>query len=290
MKTLRTNDWLRLQEFLLRLHTASSLAELPATILGGLREVIPYDSGSVQDDRGGLRQIPWLYEEESWQPRISPEGELGVRVMSHWAPEFTSMRDSFFAASAERHPHSAYYGSSGDGAARRLSEIISMGALRKTVFFNEISRKNRLVRQLTIYMPAPPAHTVMVALCRETPDFSERDRSLFELLRPHIASAWQSAWERQRNQDEVRRLLAPRLPRTDAAEISAVLQQNLGLTPREGEVLNWVAQGKTNGEIAIILGLAAGTVKFYVERILGKLGCETRTAAARIALEAATRN
>jgi DNA-binding CsgD family transcriptional regulator len=165
-----------------------------------------------------------------------------------------------------------------------------MGALRKTVFFNEISRKNRLVRQLTIYMAAPPGHTVMVALCRETPDFSERDRSLFEVLRPHIASAWQSAWGRERNQAEVRHLLARRRPRTDPAEVSAVLQLDLALTRREAEVLSWVAQGKTNGEVAIILGLAAGTVKFYVERILGKLGCETRTAAARIALEAVIRN
>jgi DNA-binding CsgD family transcriptional regulator len=288
MNSLRKNDWLRLQEFLLRLHTTSSLAELPARILDGLREVIPYDSGSFQDDRGGLREIPWLYEEESWQPDTAPDAELGVRVMSHWTPEFTSMREAFFAASAEHHPHSTYYRQTGDGAARRLSEIISTSALRKTVFFNEISAKNRLVRQLTIYMPAPPVHTVMVALCRETPDFSERDRSILELLRPHIAGAWGSAWERQRNQTELRRLLGRRRPRTDPAELCAALRQDLPLTPREAEVLSWVAQGKTNGEIAIILGLAPGTVKFYVERILGKLGCETRTAAARVALEAIT--
>ena len=200
------------------------------------------------------------------------------------------MRDAFFAASAERHPHSAYYQRTGDGAARRLSEIISMSALRRTVFFNEISAKNRLIRQLTLYVPAPPAHTLMVALCREAPDFSERDCSLFELLRPHIASAWRLAWERERNQAELRRLLARRVPRTDAAEASAAIRQQLGLTPREAEVLSWVTQGKTNGEIAIILGLAAGTVKFYVERILAKLGCETRTAAARTAQEAIASN
>ena len=208
MNSLRKLDWLRMQEFLLRLHTAApSLGELPATILGGLREVIPYDSGSLQDDRGGLREIPWLYEEESWHPEISPDGELGLRVMSHWAPEFASMRDAFFAASAERHPHSAYYRQTGDGAARRLSEIISMRALRQTVFFNEISRKNRLVHQLTIYVPAPPSHTAMVALCRERPDFSDRDRSLLELLRPHISSAWRMGWERERNRSEMKRLL-----------------------------------------------------------------------------------
>ncbi len=126
MKALRKNDWLCMQEFLLRLHTAPSLADLPATILGGLREVIPYDSGSLQDDRGGLREIPWLYEEDAWPPAPAPGGELGLRMMSHWEPEFSSMREAFFVASAEHHPHSAYHQRTGDGAARRLSEIISM--------------------------------------------------------------------------------------------------------------------------------------------------------------------
>ncbi len=290
LNSLQTHDWLRMQEFLLRLHTATSLAELPATILGGLREVIPFDSGSFQDDRGGLRKIPWLYEEDAWQPVAGPEGELGVRVMSHWIPEFSSMRDAYFAASAERHPHNAYYQRTGDGTARRLSEILSMQALRKTIFFNEISGKNRLIRQLTIYVPAPPIHTAMVALCREGPDFSERDRALLEMLRPHIATAWRLAWERERNRTELRQLLTRHRARSGAAEVAGATQQRFALAPREAEVLGWVAQGKTNGEIAIILGLAPGTVKFYVERILAKLGCETRTAAARMALETAAAN
>src|SRR5436190_18065475 len=122
LNSLPKRDWLRMQEFLLRLHTAASLSELPATILSALREAIPFDSASLQDDRGGLREIPWLYEEDAWQPVASAQGELGVRVMSHWNPEFNSMREAFFAASAQRHPHSAYYQRTGDGAARRLSD------------------------------------------------------------------------------------------------------------------------------------------------------------------------
>ena len=52
-----------------------------------------------------------------------------------------------------------------------------------------------------------------------------------------------------------------------------------GLTARETEVLQWVAQGKTNGEIAIILGTKPATIKKHLERIYSKLGVETRTAA-----------
>lgn len=60
--------------------------------------------------------------------------------------------------------------------------------------------------------------------------------------------------------------------------------RKFGLSKRESEVLAWVAQGKTNGEIATILSLNLGTVKKHVEHIFDKLGVETRIAAAILAL------
>lgn len=59
----------------------------------------------------------------------------------------------------------------------------------------------------------------------------------------------------------------------------------LGLTPRVAEVLLWVAQGKTNSDIASILGVSESTVKKHVQEIFEKLGVETRSAAALRALE-----
>jgi DNA-binding CsgD family transcriptional regulator len=52
------------------------------------------------------------------------------------------------------------------------------------------------------------------------------------------------------------------------------------LTPRERQVLEWVADGKTNAEIARILVTAPGTVRKHLEHIYAKLGVHTRTAAA----------
>lgn len=60
----------------------------------------------------------------------------------------------------------------------------------------------------------------------------------------------------------------------------------LGLTEREAEVLYWISEGKTNPEIALIIGAAAATVKKHVENLLAKLGVENRAAAMRLALEA----
>ena len=63
------------------------------------------------------------------------------------------------------------------------------------------------------------------------------------------------------------------------------LEEVFGLTPRVAETLLWLAQGKTNGEIAIILSNSESTVKKHVLEIFDKLGVETRTAASLRALE-----
>jgi len=51
------------------------------------------------------------------------------------------------------------------------------------------------------------------------------------------------------------------------------------LTQRELEVLRWLAQGKTNKEIAVALNITQRTVKFHVSAILRKLGVGNRTEA-----------
>jgi len=57
----------------------------------------------------------------------------------------------------------------------------------------------------------------------------------------------------------------------------------LGLTPRETEVLFWIAEGKTTPEIALILNAAPTTIKKHVNHILEKLGVENRLSAALLA-------
>ncbi|GGJ64955.1 DNA-binding response regulator [Sphingopyxis bauzanensis] len=56
------------------------------------------------------------------------------------------------------------------------------------------------------------------------------------------------------------------------------------LTPREQDVLVFVAEGRTNKEIARELGISPATVKAHVERIIGKLGVADRTQAAVLAV------
>jgi len=86
-----------------------------------------------------------------------------------------------------------------------------------------------------------------------------------------------------RHQEKEQAALAKVELKTDFS--SAKPLEALGLTPREAEVLLWVAQGKANADIATILGCAENTVKVHLARVFEKLGFENRNAATVRALE-----
>ena len=83
----------------------------------------------------------------------------------------------------------------------------------------------------------------------------------------------------RRSEQQVKREFKP-----DFSSFDPLLK--LGLTPRAAEALLWLAQGKTNADIASILGISESTVKKHVQEIFEKLGVETRGAATIRALEA----
>jgi DNA-binding NarL/FixJ family response regulator len=58
-----------------------------------------------------------------------------------------------------------------------------------------------------------------------------------------------------------------------------------GLTPREAEVLSWVAQGKGNADIGILLNMTERTVKQHVSVCFQKMGIENRSAATLATVE-----
>ncbi|GKT23154.1 hypothetical protein AVHM3334_10720 [Acidovorax sp. SUPP3334] len=74
---------------------------------------------------------------------------------------------------------------------------------------------------------------------------------------------------------------APALGAADAPPAARL--PPVALTRRETEVLSWIAKGKTNRDIADILGMSPRTVNKHLEHIFEKLGVETRTAAAALA-------
>jgi DNA-binding NarL/FixJ family response regulator len=93
----------------------------------------------------------------------------------------------------------------------------------------------------------------LILLCGPGPDFSERDRDLLTVLRPHLHQAYLDAEHR-------RHPIPP-------------------LTTRHRELLRLVAAGHTNAQIARRLGITEGTVCTYLEHIYRLLQVSSRTAA-----------
>lgn len=103
--------------------------------------------------------------------------------------------------------------------------------------------------------------------------------------RVDLLEAIHARFDRQRlNQEQLREALSKITFQPDFRS-AAPLVEKLGLTDREAETLLWVAQGKSNADIATILGNSEKTVKKIMGHIFEKLGLESRTAAALRAVE-----
>lgn len=93
-------------------------------------------------------------------------------------------------------------------------------------------------------------------------NLDDRDRQCLEAIRPHL--------------DDLCRLAR----KAEGSRFAwGVPSGGACLTSREREVLQWLAAGKTDRDIACILGISPRTVQKHLQRMYEKLGVETRTAA-----------
>lgn len=99
-----------------------------------------------------------------------------------------------------------------------------------------------------------------------------------------VLSAIRSRLNRHREKEEAAMAKVELKPNFDSSKPL----ESIGLTAREAEVLLWVAQGKSNADIATILGCAENTVKVHLARVFEKCGFENRNAATVRALEVLT--
>jgi DNA-binding CsgD family transcriptional regulator len=269
-----------------------------------------------------------------------------------------------FQAHRDEHANLRHLMEVSNESAVRFSDFYTQAEWRRTGLYNEFFAPLRLTCQMAGGFTMGEGTIIAYALNRQRHDFTEEERTLLNLLRPHLIQAWQQseAWVRAqrtlggvaalhcseaghilfstpqadallaryfsarplgRLPEPVQRWLRQGMDRRQSQSVCAVepfiverpagrlivrlgpaalgeheltLEEKrvakdpaalraLGLTPREAQVLFWVAQGKTTPEIATILESAARTVTKHLEHIYAKLGVETRTAAAAMALE-----
>jgi DNA-binding CsgD family transcriptional regulator len=352
LERLRRRDLEALHTCVSELYALGDLRTFRSRIVRLLPAVVPGDLAVYSEIDVRSRRV-------SWSPEVEPM--LGLAE----AP-------SIFTRHMGDLPIFKRY-RRGEGSATKISDFMTQRRFHRTPIYNEFFRRVGLEYQIAKGLPGPPGLVTSVSLLRRGRDFSERDRLLLDLLRPHLNRAYRNAQTvdamqgelaalrngvealdhglvildtedrvvlmttraRQWMQDYFERLPAagpppslvswirharrplgrpddastPPEPLTlgrDARQLvvrlvptgeQSVLMlterhteprpealRSLGLSRREAETLAWVAEGKTNADIAIILGASVRTIDKHLERVFRKLGVETRTAAAARAL------
>jgi len=168
---------------------------------------------------------------------------------------------------------SDYRVQTGDLSPVKMSDLIGQRRYHESPIYREYFQPAGLDHMIDVGLPAAPRLHRSFILFRETGagDFSERDRAVLDVLRPHFRNLEARASRRRR--------LSEKQVTQDDDRSDAYAE----LTPREREIVWLVAEGKTNAQIAVQLWVAPSTVKKHLEHVYEKLGVGRRTAAATLA-------
>ena len=223
---------------------------MPWAVLDRLLAVVPADK--VQVDDRDLREHRTVFAQIA--------EDRGERVLHR---DYREQDDRFWRLRHEFLPCS-YPARTGDlVSAIKWSDFYSQAELRSAPFYAEFFPPGEIRYAMLVPLPSPAGRTRYVWLARSRRDFTERDRLVLAVLRPHLSEVFLDA--------ERRRGGVPRLSR------------------RELEVLQLAAQGYGNADIARILFISVATVRKHMEHIFDRTGVRTRAAAAARVLPQARR-
>lgn len=188
-----------------------------------------------------------------------------VHYTDYPAGTLAAATQPIFAAHVHEHPVISYYRATGSGEAMKISDFLSQRQFHRLGLYAEFFRPIPVEHQIAISMLGPDGEVIGIALNRGRGDFTETERDVLGLLRGPLMTGLLRARNRQ--------LAHSALNTARPASLAA-------LTDREIQVLELVAQGRTNTAIAHMLGVSPRTIAKHLEHIYRKLGVASRAAAA----------
>jgi DNA-binding CsgD family transcriptional regulator len=159
-------------------------------------------------------------------------------------------------------------------ARSRLLELIAeTSELLELEIYQRVYRPIGVEHQIGFTLDSGHSRILGVHLSRRRRDFSDRDRDLLNAARPFLIQAYRNAI----------RYTQALQARTDPAPPSLDALAGLGLTRRQAEVLQLLASGASEDEIAVRLGISRRTAQKHLEHCYRRLGVNSRSKAAAIA-------
>ena len=210
--------------------------------------------------REGVRALPGLVASELTTLSICDLGTGHRSVVSDQPGGAISKAEvETFDRHFHVHPLIRDHARSARAVTRRISDLVRASDFRRTPLYNDYYRRIRIDHAVAMPIYVQKNTLVSFVFNRAGRDFSDRDCACLESIRPHLANLYRLS----------REIEGPR----------AAWGVPASLTEREREVLDWLSGGKTDRDIALILGISPRTVHKHLQRIYEKLGVETRTAA-----------
>ena len=251
-----------------------------AELSGALDALYAIGEGSVSTNEFARRGVEWLPRLVSSELTTLSVCNLdtGHRSVVSDQPGAISARDlEVFDRYFFDHPLVREHGRNSCAVTKRIGDLLPEAEFQRTPLYNDYYRSVRIDHAMAVPIHVDRRFLVSFVLNRSKRDFSDRDRACLEIIRPHLGNLYRLSVAANRAGD------APAPAESTVRSAALALQ----LTPRERDVLHWLAAGKTDRDIAAILYISPRTVQKHLQRIYDKLGVETRTAAVMRALAVA---
>lgn len=225
------------------------LTEFRDALLAALRVALPCDYISLN------------------QVAHEPEGNWSIVE-----PPLPAIDHDTFYRLALQNPLADRYLRTHDGRPHRLSDIVTPEQFHATDLYRHLYGQLLIEYQIAFTLPSASEPILAIALSRCEQDFTDTERELLTLARPHLIQAYRNALE----------FTDQRIPPTPAEDgPDERTLQALGLTPAQARVLRRVAIGRSSPDIASELQIAQRTVEKHLQRSYEKLGVKDRSSAAR---------
>lgn len=153
------------------LTTAETVDEFALLAMKGLRDLIPCIDISYNEMNPSAGRIEWMAEPAN--PR-----------MAEFAPVFSRLM--------RQNPLVPYFEQTADTRAMMWSDLMPFEQVERTELYQEMFRPLGIRSQMAMIVPTPPGIVVGFAANTDRPSFSERDRAVFNTLRPHLAHFYRS--------------------------------------------------------------------------------------------------
>ena len=209
----------------------------------------------------GVRLLPALVASEMTTLSICNLASGRREVVSCPAGRIGAADRACFDRFFFEHPLVCYHAATRGAGVRRISDSIAFSRFREGALYDEYYRRIGIDHAMALPLYVDDRTLVSFVLNRSRRDFSDRDRDVLALATTTLAGMYRGL----------------RPPRCAAREPSRLA---VTLTARERQVIEWLSAGKTDRDIAAIVGCSHRTVQKHLQRIYDKLGVETRTAAA----------